>query len=273
MPSPSDPLRKGRKYPGRDRVVHRDDARDYLYNGQMRATRRDECSQPYEVHAIGLPGLLEASGPLPVVFAARCRKCPECLAHRRRLWTARAVDEIWASNRTWFGTLTVRPEERLRIAWTGERAMRQRGWSEEDLTARPPGQTFTHLCNLLGKEVTKWLKRVRKNAGPLRYLLVFEAHKDGFPHCHILLHETATPVRKIDLERQWKHGFSHWRLVERDEKAAVYACKYLSKDAQARLRASQSYGQTHLVRRIADTAEKVVESFHQYQASKASGPP
>jgi len=45
------------------------------------------------------------------------------------------------------------------------------------------------------------------------------------------------------LRRQWTLGFSKFNLVdEKDPRAAHYVCKYLSKTAEARVRASLQYG-------------------------------
>src|SRR3546814_836309 len=93
---------------------------------------------------------------------------------------------------------------------------------------------------------------------PLRYLLVVEPHDDGFPHFHILMHEQDSPVRKALLEEQWRSGFSHWRLVKNEDPRSVYyACKYLTKSHQTRVRASRRYGQAHLVSRTTERMERV----------------
>lgn len=253
------------RYPGRDRVLSRDDARDYLWRQSLEAGTVHPCEAPVIIHGIGLPSFLDPGGkPLPVEMQARCRKCAECLAHRRRLWTARAVDEISVSERTWFGTLTVAPEHRLRIQWSAEqKRLRCGGESLSSLTA--PDQ-YRYLANELGKEVTKYLKRLRKN-GPLRYFAVFEAHKDGFPHVHLLIHEQQYMHRKRDLQDQWRIGFSHFKLTDREPAAAVYVAKYLAKDALTRVRASQSYGQRHKVALYAERLQDVTRSVEQSERS------
>lgn len=201
--------------------------------------------------------------PLPVELEARCRKCEGCLAHRRRLWTARAVDEIKWSNRTWFGTLTVSPDYRWLLKGKAEQRCLQR--CREPFSKLSPSEQYMAIAEHLSKECTDWLKRVRKSAGvPLRYLLVFEAHKDGFPHVHILIHEPALPVRKALLESKWRYGFSQFRLVDQDQRAAVYVCKYLAKDALTRVRASVRYGQP----RIEALTERIEEATRLFQKTK-----
>lgn len=192
-----------------------------------------------------VPGTFRRS-PVPTDTAyvrVRCRKCPECLWHRRRLWTARAITELRLSPRTWFGTLTFRPMDRFRMVMKADQLSRQR--RAERLDGLDDETKFQLTAQQTGREVTLFMKRLRKGAaGPLRYLLVTEAHKDGFPHYHLLLHETvASAVSKRQLEAQWLRGFSHWRLIDaHDPKATGYACKYLSKTASTRVRASQQYG-------------------------------
>lgn len=232
-----------KRYPGRDRVVSREDARDYLFEKQFRAPPAHPCERPYVIAAIGLPSVLRPhQKPLPVDFEARCRTCEQCLLHRRRLWTARGAAEITGSSRTWFGTLTVEPFHRFTIRLEAmAKCQRTRC---EDFSNLDASEQFKYLAEQLNREATLYLKRLRQVSGvKLRYLLVSEAHKDGFPHLHILIHEMNAPIRKALLESQWRYGFSHWRLVDRTEaKAAVYVCKYLAKEAQTRVRASLRYG-------------------------------
>jgi hypothetical protein len=96
------------------------------------------------------------------------------------------------------------------------------------------------------KEITKFLKRLRKESGArLRYMCVAEEHADGDPHWHVLLHEVSGDVRKRSIQAQWKLGFSAAKLVDTSSgRAAAYPCKYLSKSIAARVRASIRYGET-----------------------------
>ena len=238
-----------KRYPGRNRVVAREDARDYLFRQKFGTEARDPCVSPSIIHAIGLPSAhMGPQSPLPVDMAVRCRVCEGCLRHRRRLWTARAVAEITFSGRTWFGTLTVNPHERFKLKLDAMGVSHDR-WATDWHSLQASDQ-FKLLANSLNREATLYLKRLREaSSSKLRYLLVSEAHKDGFPHLHILIHEPeGSEVRKAMLEEQWRIGFSHWRLVDRNEaQAAVYVCKYLAKEARTRVRASLHYGRTRRV--------------------------
>ncbi len=181
-----------------------------------------------------------------VYISVRCRKCPACLDHKRRLWTARSICETRVATRTWFGTMTVAPVHRFRFKAMAERTV-QRSRNERFSSLTPSERTKAIASELL-PEVTKWLKRVRKqSAARFRYLLVVEAHADGFPHLHLLLHEQGQPVTKACLDGQWKLGFTQFRLIDQgDVRAVGYVCKYLSKSPQTRIRASRAYGKPDL---------------------------
>ena len=78
-------------------------ARDILFDAQGRALEvSGDCSSPVEVRYRGAPDKLlvnlgiEKEGIAVAYIRGRCRKCDECLNHRRRLWTARAIDECAA---------------------------------------------------------------------------------------------------------------------------------------------------------------------------------
>lgn len=181
---------------------------------------------------------------MQVILHVPCRRCSVCLQKKAYLWRHRAVWEIAQAERTWFGTLTLRPEEHYKVdllAKTHERETLETDYvSVFDLRARE-----------VGKMATRYFKRLRKETGqPFRYLLVNEIHDGkntspemrGRPHLHVLLHEfTGQPFRKELLQRQWPHGFSNWKLVE-NVKAAGYITKYISKALDARVRASINYG-------------------------------
>lgn len=188
--------------------------------------------------------------PAPVVKAHRpryldvtvpCRKCAACRRAKSRRWRNRAEIEIASAFRTWFVTFTVAPEHRVRVAILASRA------GHED---------FAGKHKVLSREFTLFFKRVRKNSGQaLRYMLVAEAHKDGFPHYHALVHEHGEPIPRRLMEAEWKLGFTHFRLA--DAQAAKYVSKYISKDAHARVRASVRYGTSPVTVRIESDATRV----------------
>ena len=210
---------------------------------------RDQCIQPREV-------VLQSGEDEATPFGSalelhvRCRICEPCLKAKAAWWKLRAMAEIGASERTWFITLTWRPEDRLKADYSADRALRQAG-----IRTPTPKQLFVARAGYLGPIVSKWLQRIRKGlrtegevSVSFRYLLVWEEHADGFPHAHLLLHEKrGQTVTKRRVQREWQSGFSNCRLVvthspDDIHKSAAYVCKYLTKSMLARVRASTRYG-------------------------------
>jgi len=162
-----------------------------------------------------------------IIVATPCRKCHQCLRNRQKLWAARARTEITLSSRTWFGTLTINPHWRF------------------ILSCRSGSRDFHQSYREVGKEVTKYFKRLRKEGHRFRYLMVMEAHKNGYPHVHLFIHEIAEGISKRELQSQWQLGYSSFKLVDETEgNAARYVTKYLSKDARHRIRGSIKYGKS-----------------------------
>lgn len=205
---------------------------------RLRTFRETELDYADGYGFIGQAPAVRPQKVASALLAVRCRKCDACLKKRSHQWAARARVEILASQRNWFGTLTVDPDRRFLLAEAARKRIRSR--LSEDSSA----QLYGELVRLLNREATLMLKRLRTGTGAkLRYLLVWEAHKDGFPHAHVLVHEIAGTVTKRALEKEWRFGFSHWRLVDsQGANAAFYVAKYLAKDARARVRASFRYG-------------------------------
>lgn len=181
--------------------------------------------------------------PLRVELWTRCRKCDACLAVRRRLWTVKATTECRQSIRTWFGTLTIAPEHQHAAYATACREYASSG----DFDGLDYKAQFARRVSVLNREVTRYVKRVRKQSKALlRILFVAEHHKSGLPHFHALIHEhDLHGVTEEILRHQWKLGFTKWRLIEGAHEAA-YVCKYASKSGASRIRASLHYGQTSL---------------------------
>ena len=175
-----------------------------------------------------------------------CRRCAECRAVRASRWQSRMALEALVADRSWFITLTVKPKQRyVACMRAGVRA-----W-EPEMDLPYSAAEFRLLEQEIAKEITKFLKRVRVGneayPGPhrFRYCLVAEAHRDGFPHHHMLLHETAGRISWRQLTHEWEWGFTNVKLVENRFEAARYVTKnsaYLSKSMLARVRASIGYG-------------------------------
>lgn len=204
-----------------------------------------DCQSPRERSHEARPmrrgdGTVKGTG-LAVAMTVRCRTCDKCRAIRRKVWSARARAEVQSSVRTWFLTLTLRPEEHYRHLC---QARLKADRATEDFEKLSPSEQFRRRVDSISPEITKYLKRVREQSGaPLRYLLVAEAHKSGAPHFHMLVHETDVdrPVTHRVLTEQWRLGFTNAKLCT-SPAMATYLCKYLSKSNAARVRASLRYG-------------------------------
>lgn len=178
---------------------------------------------------------------LKLSINVRCRECVNCLEARRRMWAWRAVSEWEASERTWFVTLTCRPSAHDHFKMLAQRASDVRANAWETLS---PDEQFIARHRSISSEITRWLKRVRKNSGAVfRYLCVAEAHVSGLPHYHVLIHQQGSDVSvdRRTIEAAWRVGFTQSKLVL-DKRAAIYVCKYLGKSMLARVRASKGYG-------------------------------
>ena len=182
---------------------------------------------------------------MEVTLLTACRRCRVCLRKKARLWSYRAQAEVEASQRTWFVTLTLSPDNHF---WIDSVCATR----ERDFWLMPQAKKFSAQAQVIGIEVTKWLKRVRKNSGcQFRYLLVVETHNShrtseemrGRPHLHVLVHEfDGQPIRKDTLQAAWRLGHSNCKLVTTGQSAAWYVSKYITKAQDFRNRESLGYG-------------------------------
>lgn len=176
-------------------------------------------------------------------LTTKCRKCDRCRSARGALWRARAITEFRNAPRNWMGTLTLCPERRMQVVAGARRDFKLATGLDLDLEPLDVQLGAYHkICN---REITLSLKRLRVKNPSFRYLCVLEQHKDGSPHYHVLLHETAVdaPIRKDQhLRAFWAWGFSKWKLCNNSPAAASYVAKYLAKSSAARVRASIRYG-------------------------------
>lgn len=180
--------------------------------------------------------------PMNLTITTPCRKCKNCLSARKSLWRYRVRAEVAAAGRTWFGTLTLAPEQHYLML---ERARSKAQKSHVPWNELAEPERFKRQADASLEEVTKYIKRVRKQSKvPLRYFLITEKHKSGLPHFHMLIHETALkPVTHRILSSQWTLGFEKWKLLPFDDPgSAEYLCKYLSKSVENRIRNSFRYG-------------------------------
>lgn len=198
------------------------------------------------------------SGALLADMYVRCRRCKSCLRARMGYWLRAAAHwteaTMEAGLRTWFGTLTLRPEARAVTL-----AVAREEWAQAASSSAIPDWWDEPACNerfrlhrkVLVRELQKYFKRLRKAGHRFKYIAVFERHESGWPHIHWLLHELGAKIRHTDLAHQWALGFVKIKLVggwDRKRRrtlspvyAAHYVTKYLAKEYQARQLASLGY--------------------------------
>ena len=203
------------------------------------------CLSPRTVEVWGRPDAQErraGKSSIATIYDVPCRRCEPCRKARAARWRYRAHVEMQGAWRTWFGTLTLSPDRRVFIEAAARAGLARRGTAWSDLDAEEQWQASVAVASA---EVTKWLKRIRKESGAkLRFILVVEAHKSGDPHFHVLIHEQQADLQvgERTLRKQWRWGFSKFNLVH-ETKVARYVTKYLTKSVLARVRASIRYGQ------------------------------
>ena len=182
----------------------------------------------------------KGQGAERVIYRVRCRRCEACLRQRNVDWVNRARRESGAAARTWFTTLTMRPEVHEGIKTLVLSMIADK--SDHDYIAK-------RIIEESYRQVHLFFKRIRKNTGKaFRYLAVIELHKNGLPHFHLLVHDNDGTLQRRDIDNQWKAGFTSSRLVKGDnEKAIAYVCKYLCKDTEGRIKCSLNYGRCGLL--------------------------
>ena len=163
--------------------------------------------------------------PMRLIMCVRCRtKCQPCLKDRAREWMARARLEHKRASRSWMGTLTYAPSVR---AIKSAEAVLLAANAGVDWDTLNDHEKFAYKVRACSKDLTDFLKRIRKGVPsdhtphlaaekarrepkdgwrPLRfrYLAVWEPHKHGWPHVHLLYHESRNdPLSWLLLSSQW----------------------------------------------------------------------
>lgn len=188
---------------------------DAYVHGWVRDVR-GWCQSPLAIWPNYRPGLGRWTA-----YIVQCRQCAGCRKSRQSDWASRAGLEAAVGSRTWLVTLTLGRKAR--------RVLRK---------ARAAGVAHPYHA-----ELTRLFDRLRHSHG-VRYLMAEEAHKDGTPHWHALIHEGRRRLTYREIAQQWEAGFLHAKLVaSRDHAdAAAYVAKYVAKQTGRRVRASRSYG-------------------------------
>lgn len=137
----------------------------------------------------------------------RCYDCPTCVEQIKRLHQARII----------YGTKEYED-------WRGLR------WSFVTLTSHEKCQTFETSLALFQVALPKWRKRMKRRYGNYDYVLVFETHKSGSVHVHMLIN---CAVSKKWVRRHARAvGLGYMADVQKLHAAAAagkYCSKYISK--------------------------------------------
>lgn len=206
---------------------------------------------------------------------ARCRKCAWCLRRRARDWAERIVREFRPSQRSWLLTVTLRPDAHYLMG------------------VRGGAQDFLGCHRAIRRELTLYIKRLRKAGVRMRYMLVGEPHPGGGenagkPHYHAVVHEIGFPPGAVFRQRtqwgekwrgvfheQWPWGYVDLQLLDISVplRAARYVAKYLAKSAQTRVRASVNYGGPRDIVNDAASAEALAGDGENVQGHDHAPPP
>lgn len=114
-------------------------------------------------------------------------------------WQGRAITEFQYAARTWFGTVTLSPDEHYGLDARASARLFRKGVAFGKLSS---SEQFVERAREMGSEMTLFIKRLRKGDADhkkpqIRYLLIAEMHDSeqtsdemrGRPHYHMLIHE------------------------------------------------------------------------------------
>lgn len=193
-----------------------------------------------------------------LIYRARCKRwsCQYCSVENRKIWRGRIMSEIESTPaiKIWyFWTITLLGKDHKGIE---------------------------HSVNVWRDKWSKLRKRITRNLGKLRYVRVFEMHKDGTMHIHMLCDKSYDDVEVIPATKKQKKrhesetlrdhlddlglGYIHDIkpiLTENIEENGIarnvskYIVKYMTKDAM-------SYAREVL--RNAGTKIRIVQTSHKF---------
>lgn len=223
----------------------------------FRSVRKPYCDAPVSV-ALGARApkrgdvIRESGNPVFLDLWVPCRKCGKCGIVRQIQWRKRVKHEIITATRSWFVTLTFRPEAREKLFY--ETITDNDGEYSRMLTLKSRSAVAM-------RELASYLKRLRNGAAQsglvLRFVAVTEPHKDDFPHIHLILHSTGLLTASMIRAGKWPHGFIDMKLCDAD--AANYLVKYISKEA-IQVRASVRYGANSIKEKTSNHVTKTAKA-------------
>lgn len=105
-------------------------------------------------------------------------------------------------------------------------------------TMRPtPGQSPDHDARVMADafaKVTRWLRQ-RYGGRRVQMLRIFEAHRSGRPHMHVVHRGAFVPIK--ELQEKWQEFTGSpgvdIRSIKKKQNVAKYVAKYIGKDVHA----------------------------------------
>lgn len=100
------------------------------------------------------------------------------------------------------------------------------------------GKTPAEATREMTEAFSKLVKELRYLYGNFEYIRVFENHKDGWPHLHVMLAGSAIAPRQVlgTITRLWRYryqlGYVKLNWVDSPERALKYVLKYLFKNPE-----------------------------------------
>lgn len=178
---------------------------------------------------------------LPDGTVVACRRCSICIDNVSKDWTGRCLAESRTSAATLSVTLTY-------------------GRDKDGVDRHERATVLTY------SDVQIWLKRLRNNGFPARYLIAGEYGKEkGRAHWHgIMFFEKEAPPVKM-YQRYWDDMWTHGHQVWKHPTPAhvKYCCKYIRKDikdetAQSKFQFSKvpAIGTHYFINRAAKMVEQ-----------------
>lgn len=88
------------------------------------------------------------------------------------------------------------------------------------------------LAHVFKLKMPRLIEKIRRTWGAMEYMYVFELHKSGHPHVHMLQRGEYIPHKW--LSREWQKLTGSWKVdirkIRRERDISKYVSKYLGKD-------------------------------------------
>lgn len=164
--------------------------------------QRSERLRSYDLCAQGALIGIDPATMQGVVIPMLCKSwaCPRCRKKKTRQWTAIAIDG--------------KPERFITLTCDRDRFA-----------------SVEHAFQVMAKAFSKLVARIRRKFGSFEYIRVWELHKSGYPHLHIMQRGGYIPQKW--LSETWDElgvgKIVDIRKIHRPQVTAAYVTKYMGK--------------------------------------------